>query len=75
MGFNLKTHAAEIQSSAEIVRTLYLYGEGWDFGEVGNRALKKHASQVMAEPESAPSSTVAGTLFAGRAFDRGVTWC
>ena len=47
MGFSFKDNLLEIKKTLhQIDPTIYLYGEGWDFGEVANNALGVNASQA-----------------------------
>jgi pullulanase len=47
MGFSFKDNMLEIKKALqEIDPTIYLYGEGWDFGEVAKNALGLNASQA-----------------------------
>jgi pullulanase len=47
MGFSFKNNLLEIQKALrEIDPTIYLYGEGWDFGEVASNALGENATQA-----------------------------
>jgi pullulanase len=47
MGFSFKNNLLEIQKTLhEIDPTIYLYGEGWDFGEVAGNALGENATQA-----------------------------
>lgn len=46
MSFSFKDNLLDIQKALhEIDPTIYLYGEGWNFGEVGNDALGINATQ------------------------------
>jgi pullulanase/glycogen debranching enzyme len=46
MSFSFKNNLLDIQKALhEIDPTIYLYGEGWNFGEVGNDALGINATQ------------------------------
>ena len=46
MGFSFKNNLLEIEKVLhEIDPTIYLYGEGWDFGEVAANALGENATQ------------------------------
>ena len=74
MGFSFKTHLLEIQKALqEIDPTLYLYGEGWDFGEVANNALGENANQVNMAGTGIGTFSDRGrdAIRGGRAFDRG----
>jgi pullulanase len=74
MGFSFKTHLLEIQKALqEIDPTLYLYGEGWDFGEVANNALGENATQVNMAGTGIGTFSDRGrdAIRGGRAFDRG----
>ena len=47
MGFSFKEDLVAIKKALhEIDPTIYLYGEGWDFGEVANDALGVNATQT-----------------------------
>ena len=47
MSFSFKENMLEIKKALhEIDPTIYLYGEGWDFGEVANNALGENATQA-----------------------------
>ncbi len=47
MGFSFKDNLLEIQKALlQIDPTIYLYGEGWDFGEVANNSLGINATQA-----------------------------
>ncbi len=47
MSFSFKDNLLDIQKSLhEIDPTIYLYGEGWNFGEVANNALGVNATQA-----------------------------
>src|SRR5215469_3878152 len=47
MGFSFKEDLLAIKKALhEIDPTIYLYGEGWDFGEVANDALGVNATQT-----------------------------
>ena len=47
MGFSFKASLLEIKKAMhEIDSTIYLYGEGWDFGEVASNALGENATQA-----------------------------
>ena len=47
MGFSFKNNLLEIKRALhEIDPTIYLYGEGWDFGEVAGNALGENATQA-----------------------------
>jgi pullulanase len=47
MGFSFKNNLLEIKKALhEIDPTIYLYGEGWDFGEVAANALGENATQT-----------------------------
>jgi pullulanase len=47
MGFSFKNNLLEIKRALqEIDPTIYLYGEGWDFGEVASNALGENATQI-----------------------------
>ena len=67
MSFSFKDNMLEIKKALhEIDPTIYLYGEGWDFGEVANNALGENATQAnMAGQGSVPSATEAGMRSAG----------
>ncbi len=74
MGFSFKTHLLEIQKALhEIDPTLYLYGEGWDFGEVANNALGENATQVNMAGTGIGTFSDRGrdAIRGGRTFDRG----
>jgi pullulanase len=74
MGFSFKTHLLEIQKALrEIDPTLYLYGEGWDFGEVANNALGENATQANMAGTGIGTFSDRGrdAIRGGRAFDRG----
>jgi pullulanase len=74
MGFSFKTHLLEIQKALhKIDPTLYLYGEGWDFGEVANNALGENATQVNMAGTGIGTFSDRGrdAIRGGRAFDRG----
>jgi pullulanase len=47
MGFSFKDNLLEIQRALhEVDPTIYIYGEGWDFGEVANNSLGINATQA-----------------------------
>ena len=47
MGFSFKTNLLEIKKALhKIDPTIYLYGEGWDFGEVASNALGENGTQA-----------------------------
>jgi len=47
MSFSFKENMLEIKNALhEIDPTIFLYGEGWDFGEVANNALGENATQA-----------------------------
>ena len=47
MSFSFKDNLLDIQKALhKIDPTIYLYGEGWNFGEVGNNALGINATQA-----------------------------
>ena len=47
MSFSFKDNMLEIKKALhEIDPTIYLYGEGWDFGEVANNAFGENATQA-----------------------------
>jgi pullulanase len=74
MGFSFKSNLLEIQKALhEIDPTLYLYGEGWDFGEVANNALGENASQANMAGTGIGTFSDRGrdAMRGGRAFDRG----
>ncbi len=74
MGFHFKDDLLEIANALhKIDPTIYLYGEGWDFGEVAGNALGENATQANM------AGTGIGTfndrardaIRGGGAFDRG----
>jgi pullulanase len=74
MGFSFKAHLLEIQKALhEIDPALYLYGEGWDFGEVANNALGENATQANMAGTGIGTFSDRGrdAIRGGRAFDRG----
>jgi pullulanase len=74
MGFSFKSNLLEIQQALhEIDPTLYLYGEGWDFGEVANNALGENATQANMAGTGIGTFSDRGrdAIRGGRAFDRG----
>ena len=73
MGFSFKSHLLEIRKALhEIDPTLYLYGEGWDFGEVANNALGENATQTNMAGTGIGTFSDRGrdAIRGGRAFDR-----
>jgi pullulanase len=74
MGFSFKAHLLETQRALhELDPTLYLYGEGWDFGEVANNALGENATQANMAGTGIGTFNDRGrdAIRGGRAFDRG----
>jgi pullulanase len=74
MGFSFKSNLLELQKALhEIDPTLYLYGEGWDFGEVANNALGENATQANMAGTGIGTFSDRGrdAVRGGRAFDRG----
>jgi pullulanase-type alpha-1,6-glucosidase len=74
MGFSFKNNLLEIKKTLqEIDPTLYLYGEGWDFGEVASNALGENATQANMAGTGIGTFSDRGrdAIRGGRAFDRG----
>ena len=74
MGFSFKTDLLEIKTALhEIDPTIYLYGEGWDFGEVASNAVGKNATQVNMAGTGIGTFSDRGRdiIRGGSAFDRG----
>jgi pullulanase len=74
MGFSFKTNLLEIKRVLhEIDPTIYLYGEGWDFGEVVGNALGENATQANMAGTGVATFTDRGrdALRGGGSFDRG----
>jgi pullulanase len=74
MGFSFKTDLLEIKTTLhEIDPTIYLYGEGWDFGEVASNALGENATQVNMAGTGIGTFSDRGRdiIRGGSAFDRG----
>ena len=74
MGFHFKDDLLEIANALhKIDPAIYLYGEGWDFGEVAGNALGENATQAnMAGTGIGTfSDRVRDAIRGGGAFDRG----
>jgi pullulanase len=74
MGFSFKNNLLEIKRALhEIEPTIYLYGEGWDFGEVAGNALGENATQANMAGTGIGTFSDRGrdTIRGGGAFDRG----
>jgi pullulanase len=74
MGFSFRTDLLEIKRVLhEIDPTIYLYGEGWDFGEVAGNALGENATQANMAGTGVATFTDRGrdALRGGGSFDRG----
>jgi pullulanase len=74
MGFSFKTNLLEIKRVLhEIDPTIYLYGEGWDFGEVAGNALGANATQANMAGTGIATFNDRGrdALRGGGSFDRG----
>jgi pullulanase len=74
MGFSFKTNLLEIKTVLhEIDPTIYLYGEGWDFGEVAGNALGENATQANMAGTGIATFTDRGrdAIRGGGSFDRG----
>lgn len=74
MGFSFKSNLLEIKKALhQIDPTIYLYGEGWDFGEVATNALGKNATQSNMAGTGIGTFSDRGrdAIRGGGAFDRG----
>jgi pullulanase len=74
MGFSFKSDLFEIKRALhEIDPTIYLYGEGWDFGEVASNALGENATQVNMAGTGIGTFSDRGrdAIRGGQAFDSG----
>ena len=74
MGFSFKNNLLEIkQALHEIDPTIYLYGEGWDFGEVASNALGENATQANMAGTGIGTFSDRGrdAIRGGGSFDRG----
>jgi pullulanase len=74
MGFSFRDDLLEIEKALhEIDPTTYLYGEGWDFGEVANNALGINATQANMAGTGIGTFSDRGrdAVRGGGAFDRG----
>jgi pullulanase len=74
MGFSFKTDMLAIKTALhEIDPTIYLYGEGWDFGEVASNALGENATQANMAGTGIGTFSDRGrdVIRGGSAFDRG----
>src|SRR6202011_4305461 len=74
MGFSFKDNMLEIKKALhEIDPTIYLYGEGWDFGEVANNAFGENATQANMAGTGIATFSDRGrdAIRGGGAFDRG----
>ncbi len=74
MGFSFKNNLLEIkQALQEIDPTIYLYGEGWDFGEVASNALGENATQANMAGTGIGTFSDRGrdAIRGGGSFDRG----
>jgi pullulanase len=74
MGFSFKTDLLAIKTALhEIDPTIYLYGEGWDFGEVASNALGENATQANMAGTGIGTFSDRGrdVIRGGSAFDRG----
>ena len=73
MGFSFKEDLLAIKKALhEIDPTIYLYGEGWDFGEVANNALGVNATQTNMAGTGIGTFSDRGrdAIRGGGAFDR-----
>ncbi|MBV9106134.1 MAG: pullulanase-type alpha-1,6-glucosidase [Verrucomicrobia bacterium] len=76
MGFSFKNNLLEIKEALhEIDPTIYLYGEGWDFGEVASNALGENATQINMAGTGIGTFSDRGrdAIRGGSASDRGPT--
>jgi pullulanase len=74
MGFSFKNDLLEIKRALhEIDSSIYLYGEGWDFGEVASNALGENASQANMAGTGIGTFSDRGrdAIRGGQAFDSG----
>ena len=74
MGFSFADDLLEIKRVLRAIDpTIYLYGEGWDFGEVANNALGINATQANMAGTGIGTFNDRGrdAIRGGRAFDRG----
>jgi pullulanase-type alpha-1,6-glucosidase len=74
MGFSFKTDMLALKTALhEIDPTIYLYGEGWDFGEVASNALGENATQANMAGTGIGTFSDRGrdVIRGGSAFDRG----
>jgi pullulanase-type alpha-1,6-glucosidase len=74
MSFSFKDNMLEIKKALhEIDPTIYLYGEGWDFGEVANNAFGENATQANMAGTGIATFSDRGrdAIRGGGAFDRG----
>ena len=74
MGFSFKASLLEIKKALhEIDSTIYLYGEGWDFGEVASNAFGENATQANMAGTGIGTFNDRGrdAIRGGGAFDRG----
>ena len=74
MGFSFKNNLLEIKKALhEIDPTIYLYGEGWDFGEVASNAFGENATQANMAGTGIGTFNDRGrdAIRGGGAFDRG----
>jgi pullulanase len=74
MGFSFKDDMLAIKKALhEIDPTIYLYGEGWDFGEVANNALGVNAAQANMAGTGIGTFSNRGrdTIRGGGPFDHG----
>jgi pullulanase len=74
MGFSFKSNLLQIKKVLhEIDPTIYLYGEGWDFGEVAANALGENATQTNMAGTGIATFSDRGrdALRGGGSFDKG----
>ncbi|MBV8377167.1 MAG: DUF3372 domain-containing protein, partial [Verrucomicrobia bacterium] len=74
MGFSFKTDLLEIKRVLHAIDpTIYLYGEGWDFGEVAANALGENATQTNMAGTGIGTFSDRGrdSIRGGGSFDRG----
>jgi pullulanase/glycogen debranching enzyme len=73
MSFSFKDNMLEIKKALhEIDPTIYLYGEGWDFGELANNAFGENATQANMAGTGIATFSDRGrdAIRGGGAFDR-----
>ncbi len=74
MGFSFKEDMMKIEKALqEIDSAIFLYGEGWDFGEVANNALGENATQANMAGTGIATFSDRGrdAIRGGGSFDRG----